>query len=37
MSLLHYIDNEVPAFGEWDSVVTTGASTIVRSTDAAFP
>lgn len=24
MSVLHYIDNEVPAFGEWDAIVTTG-------------
>ncbi len=37
MSLLHYIDNEVPAFGEWDAVVQAGSSTIVQSTDAAFP
>ena len=37
MSLFHYIDNEVPAFGEWDSVVQSGGSTIVQSADAAFP
>ncbi len=36
MSLLHYIDNEVPAFGEFDSVVQSGG-TIVQSGDAAFP
>ena len=33
MSTLHYIDNEVPAFGEWDSVV----GSIVQSADAAWP
>ncbi|MCD6377464.1 MAG: hypothetical protein J7L99_01290, partial [Planctomycetes bacterium] len=37
MSLLHYIDNEVPGFGEWDAVVQSGSSTIVQATDAAFP
>ena len=37
MSLLHYIDNEVPAFGEWDAVVVTGNSSIGQSTEAAFP
>ncbi len=35
--LLHHIDNEVPAFGEWDSVVEAGASTIIQSAAAAFP
>jgi len=35
--LLYYIDNEVAAFGEWDSVVEAGSSTIVQSGDAAFP
>ena len=37
MTLLNYIDNEVPAFGEWDSIVQAGSSTIVQSADAAFP
>ena len=36
MTLLHYIDNEVPLFGEWDAVVS-GTSTIVESASASFP
>lgn len=37
MSVLHYIDNEVPAFGEWTSVTENGGSTIVQSAAATFP
>ena len=43
MSLLHYIDNEVPwdapaHYGEWDSLVEAGGSMIVRAgAEAAFP
>lgn len=45
MSVLHYIDNEVPwgagappaHFGEWDSRTELGTSTITRSANAAFP
>ena len=42
MTWTHYIDNEVPwdapaHYGEWDSLVEAGGSTIVQSTDAAFP
>lgn len=37
MSIIHYIDNEVPGFGEWDAVIQSGSSTIVQTTDAAFP
>ncbi len=37
MSLLHYIDNEVPDFGEWDAKVEAGSSTILRSALASFP
>ncbi|MHC4981552.1 MAG: LamG-like jellyroll fold domain-containing protein [Planctomycetota bacterium] len=37
MSLLSYIDNEVPAFGEWDAIVVSGGSSIQQSTEAAFP
>jgi len=33
----HYIDNEVPAYGEWDSVVQQGASTIKTCPEASFP
>lgn len=37
MSLLHYIDNEVPEFGQWTAIVEAGTSTIVQSPSAAFP
>ena len=45
MALLHYIDNEVPwgegappaHYGEWDSRVQAGSSTVTRTTDASFP
>ena len=37
MSSIHYIDNEVPGFGEWDAVIQTGSSTIVQTAEAAFP
>jgi len=37
MSVLHYIDNEVPDFGEWDSVVESGACSIVQTAEASFP
>ena len=37
MSIIHYIDNEVPGFGEWDAIVQSGASTIARTSGAAFP
>ena len=42
MSWIHYIDNEVPwdapaHYGEWDSLSQAGGSTVVQSTDAAFP
>ena len=33
----HYIDNEITGFGEWDSVVTSGGSSILQTADAAFP
>ena len=36
MSWVHYIDNEVPAFGEWSSV-TPGTSLIDQTSDAAWP
>ncbi len=37
MTTLHYIDNEVPAFGEWDSITEAGASTITQTAEASFP
>ena len=37
MSLLHYIDNEVPDFGEWSSVVRDTESNVQRSALAAWP
>ena len=37
MTLLHYIDNEVPGFGEWDSVVISGAATVTQTAEASFP
>ena len=37
MSIIHYIDNEVAGFGEWDAVIQTGSSTIVQTAEAAFP
>ncbi len=37
MSLLYYIDNEVPLYGEWDAVATFGSSTILRSALGKFP
>lgn len=37
MALLHYIDNEVPSFAEWDAVITTGGSSILRTAAASFP
>jgi len=37
MAILHYIDNEVPDFAEWDSVWEEGSSTIARSGGASFP
>ena len=33
MSLLHYIDNEVPTFGEWDAIV----GNVSQATEAALP
>ena len=37
MSLRHYIDGEVPGFGELDAVVQAGGSTIVQAAAAAWP
>ncbi len=42
MTLLHYIDNEVPwdapsHYGEWDAIVENGGSTIVQFAAAAHP
>ena len=37
MTLLHYIDNEVPNFGEWDSVTQNGSSTVQQLAAAAWP
>ena len=40
MTLLHYIDNEVPwsgDYGEWDSRTQAGGSTITRTAGAAWP
>jgi hypothetical protein len=37
LALFHYIDNEVPGFGEWDSVVADAPSTVSQSSEAAFP
>ncbi len=37
MSLLCYIDNEVPGRGEWDAVSEVAGSTIAQGTEAAFP
>lgn len=37
MSLLHYIDSEVPNHGEWDTVVEEGSSFVTQSDAAAFP
>jgi len=37
MALLHYTDNEVPAFAEWDETVADGASTLEQTAAASFP
>ncbi|MGC9455375.1 MAG: LamG-like jellyroll fold domain-containing protein [Phycisphaerae bacterium] len=36
MTLIAYIDNEVPNFGEWDAVAAGGDSTIAQCPEAAF-
>ena len=36
MAQLHYIDNEVPTFGEWDSITDAGASDISQDNSVYF-
>ncbi len=37
MPLHHYIDNEVPDFAEWDTVVADGGATVVQTAESGFP
>jgi hypothetical protein len=35
--LLHYIDNEVPDFAEWTSILQSADATIIQTPEASFP